>query len=157
MGFQPTPGVAIDTIVSAMDLAVDPFEPPVCNFSIFDYIFPCRKDDIICRLRVVMHCFYRPYLVKLKEEFQNTLAVYARLDVDRLLDGRNGSSFEAGKMDHLLSMDQIVSLSNSVNKLQTLRTQCLDMINCIVEMIRVEKQEEQDFASKSVACMHCYF
>lgn len=148
LGFQPTPSVAIETVVSPMDWAVDPFEPPVFSFSIFDAIFPCRKDDIIRRLHFVMHCFYRPNFVKLKEEFQNTLAVYARLDLDRLLEGRNGVSSETGKMDHLLSMDQIFSLSNSLNKLQTLRTQCLDMIKCVMEMIRIEKQEEHDFASK---------
>lgn len=158
LGFQPIQKVALgDPLLLPLDLDVEPFEPLIFNFSIFDAVFPCRKDDIIRRLYVAIYCFYRPHLVKLKEDFQNTLALYASLDVDRLFDGKVGSLAEPGKVDHLFSMDQIFSLSNSLNKLQTFRTQCLDMINCILEMVRIEKQEERDFLLKLMLllCFNC--
>ena len=154
LGFQPTHNTVIDNIISTKDITVDSFVPPVYNFTIFETIFPCRKDDILRRLFVVMYCFYRPHLVKLKEKFQNTLAIYASLDVDRWFEGRNGALCETGKTDRLLSMDQIFSLTSALNKLQSLRAQCLDMINRLLEIITIEKKEEQEFAMKFI--FPCY-
>ena len=138
---------AIWELIAPRDTDIPLFSPTVYQFTIMDALFTSQSEQMMKRLRVDVHHFYRYLLVQLTGEFQSMQSIATGIDTDSFID-KNKLYSELTQSQCFTSPTQIAPLKDTLVKIQALHSRCIELIRKFEIEILSEQQIEQQAAKE---------